>query len=104
MNDLVCVRSECELDHQLGSDYFTTISTSIRSKLRERIEDFIVDEIPKHADQAASGEYTHFNLEENWETISAVGVRARSLGVSYRKFGYAITALREFMKADPLSY
>ena len=72
-------------------------------KIRERIEEFIVDEIPKHADLATNGEYTHFNLEENWETISAARVRARSFGVSYRRFGYATTALREFMKTDPLN-
>jgi tRNA pseudouridine13 synthase len=87
---MVCVRSKYELDHQLGLDYFTTTSTGIGGKLRERIEDFIVDEIPKHTDLAENGEYTHFNLEkENWETISAVRAIARSLGVSYKRFGYA---------------
>jgi tRNA pseudouridine13 synthase len=90
LNDLVCVRSNYELDHQLGLDYFTTTSTGIGGKLRERIEDFIVDEIPKHTDLAENGEYTHFNLEKkNWETISAVRAIARSLGVSYKRFGYA---------------
>ena len=90
MNDRVCVRSSYELDHQLGLDYFTTISNGVGGKLRERIEDFIVDEIPKHTDLAANGEYTHFNMEkENWETISAVRAIARSLDVSYKRFGYA---------------
>jgi tRNA pseudouridine13 synthase len=90
LNDRVCVRSNYELDHQLGLDYFTTISTGVGGKLRERIEDFIVNEIPKHTYLAENGEYTHFNLEkENWETISAVRAIARSLGVSYKRFGYA---------------
>jgi len=90
LNDRVCVRSHYELDQQLGLDYFTTISTGIGGKLRERIEDFIVDEIPKHTYLAENGEYTHFSLEkENWETISAVRAIARSLGVSYKRFGYA---------------
>ena len=84
------MRSKYELDHQLGLDYFTTLSTGIGGKLRERIEDFVVDEIPKHADIAENGEFTHFNLEKkNWETISAVRAIARSLGVSYKRFGYA---------------
>jgi tRNA pseudouridine13 synthase len=88
--DRACVRSNYELDHQLGLDYFTTTSTGVGGKLRERIEDFIVHEIPKHTFLAEDGEYTHFNLEkENWETISAVRAIARSLGVSYRRFGYA---------------
>jgi len=90
LNDRVCVRSSYELDHQLGLDCFTTISNGVGGKLRERIEDFIVDEIPKHTDLAANGEYTHFNMEkENWETISAVRAIARSLDVSYKRFGYA---------------
>lgn len=90
MNDRVCVRSNFELDRQLGLDYFTTISTGIGGKLRERIEDFIVDEIPKQTYPAENGEYTHFNLEKaNWETISAVRAIARYLGVSYKRFGYA---------------
>jgi tRNA pseudouridine13 synthase len=84
------VRSKYELDHRLGLDYFTTTSTGVGGKLRERIEDFIVDEIPKHTYPAENGEYTHFNLEkENWETISAVRAIARSLGVSYKRFSYA---------------
>jgi len=90
LNDLICVRSEFELDHQLGLDYFTTTSTGIGGKLRERIEDFIVDEITKHTDPAENGDYTHFNLEKkNWETISAIRAIARCLGVSYKRFGYA---------------
>lgn len=90
MNDLACVRSKFELDHQLGLDYFTTTTTGIGGKLRERVEDFIVDEIPKHTFLPENGEYTHFTLEkENWETISAVRAIARSLGVSYKRFGYA---------------
>jgi len=90
LNDRVCVRSNFELDRQLGLDYFTTISTGIGGKLRERIEDFIVDEIPKQTYPAENGEYTHFNLEKaNWETISAVRAIARYLGVSYKRFGYA---------------
>jgi tRNA pseudouridine13 synthase len=90
LNDLACVRSKFELDHQLGLDYFTTTTTGIGGKLRERVEDFIVDEIPKHTFLPENGEYTHFTLEkENWETISAVRAIARSLGVSYKRFGYA---------------
>jgi tRNA pseudouridine13 synthase len=90
LNHWACVRSNYELDHQLGLDYFTTTSTGVGGKLRECIEDFIVDEIPKNTDLAENGEYTHFTLEkENWETISAVRAIARSLGVSSKRFGYA---------------
>jgi len=90
LNDLAYVRSKFELDHQLGLDYFTTTTTGIGGKLRERVEDFIVDEIPKHTFLPENGEYTHFTLEkENWETISAIRAIARCLGVSYKRFGYA---------------
>jgi tRNA pseudouridine13 synthase len=90
LNDRVRVRSNYPLDHELGLDYFTTNSTGVGGKLRERIEDFIVNEIPKNVCLAEDGEYTHFNLEkENWETISAVRAIARSLDVSYKRFGYA---------------
>lgn len=90
MNDRICVRSNYELDQQLGLEYFTTNSTGVGGKLRERIEDFIVHEIPKPISPTEDGKYTHFTLEkENWETISAVRAIARSLGVSYKRFGYA---------------
>jgi tRNA pseudouridine13 synthase len=90
LSDHVCVRSNYELDHQLGLNYFTTTSCGVGGKLRTRIEDFIVDEIAFASPQRSEGEYTHFTMEKrNWETVDAIRDIARSIGVSTKRFSYA---------------
>jgi len=83
-------RSKHELDHQLGLDYFMTVSAGVGGKLRVRVEDFIVDEIAFPIPPRIEGEYTHFTLEKrNWETAGAIRAIAASIGVSTKRFSYA---------------
>jgi tRNA pseudouridine13 synthase len=85
-----CIRSHYELDHQLGLEYFTTRSTGIGGRLRERLDDFVVEEIPQEVPRNIAGEYTHFTLEKrNWETVNAIRTIAAAIGVSHEKFSYA---------------
>jgi len=74
----------------LGLDYFTTLSTGIGGKLRERVEDFVVNEIALESPRRTNGDYTHFTMEKkNWETLSAIRAIAASIDVSSKRFSYA---------------
>ncbi len=65
-------------------------SEGIGGKIRERIEDFIVEELQDESLSAPDGEHTHFTLEKrNWDTITALREIARASGVSYKRFGFA---------------
>jgi tRNA pseudouridine13 synthase len=80
---LRCIRSSYELDRQLGLDYYITTTTGLGGHLRERLDDFIVNEIPFETSHNADGEYTFFTLEKrDWETGSAIRAIARATGVS----------------------
>ncbi|MGD0422069.1 MAG: tRNA pseudouridine(13) synthase TruD [Candidatus Bathyarchaeia archaeon] len=84
-----CIRSSYELDRQLGLDYYITTTTGLGGHLRERLDDFIVNEIPFETSHNADGEYTFFTLEKrDWETGSAIRAIARATGVSNTRFGY----------------
>jgi len=87
---LHCLRSNYELDHELGLDYFITPTSGLGGELRERLDDFVVNEIPAQLPHNPTGEYTHFTLEKrNWETASAIFAIARTIGVSRERFSYA---------------
>ncbi len=86
------MKSNYQLDRSLGLEYFITDTEGIGGRLRERVEDFVVEELPKSVPVSAGGDYTHFTLEKrNWETIAAVKAIARALGASSKRFGYAGT-------------
>lgn len=62
----------------------------IGGRLRQRIEDFRVEEIPKLLPEG--DEYTVFWLEKfNWDTNNAIRAIAKSLHVSIKRFGIAGT-------------
>jgi len=83
-------RSPYQLDNDLGLEYFSTSQEGVGGKIRERIEDFAVEEIQDDSLSAPDGEHTHFTLEKrNWDTITALREIARATGVSYKRFGFA---------------
>jgi len=83
-------RSPYQLDNDLGLEYFSTSQEGIGGKIRERIEDFTVEEIQDDSRSAPDGEHTHFTLEKrNWDSITALREIARATGVSYKRFGFA---------------
>ena len=85
-----CPRSNYDLDHELGLDYFITSTSGLGGELRERLDDFVVNEIPVQPPHNSTGEYTHFTLEKsNWETAGAIFAIARAIGVSRERFSYA---------------
>ncbi|MBU5575207.1 MAG: tRNA pseudouridine(13) synthase TruD [Candidatus Aenigmatarchaeota archaeon] len=64
----------------------------INGKLRQRIEDFYVEEIPMDIKEDKNGEYSIFILEKfNWETTQAILRIAKALKVSKKRFGIAGT-------------
>ena len=84
------MKSPYELDDALGLRYFITDTTGVGGRLRDRIEDFVVDELPRDVPCSKGGDYLHFTLEKrDMETISAVRKIARCLHVSFKRFGYA---------------
>ena len=67
------MRSPYTLDHTLGLRYFITDTSGIGGRLREFVEDFIVEELSQKTPQTASGDYVLFTLEKkNWETRAAI--------------------------------
>lgn len=86
------IKSPYELDHFLGLSYFISSTPGIGGRLRQKIEDFVVEEIFEPAEEDEKGEYVHFIMEKrDWDTIRAIDALARALGVSRKRFGYAGT-------------
>jgi len=84
---------------------FYTRTAGIGGRIRERIEDFQVWEIPK-SKSASSGEneYTTFTLEKwNWDSNLALHALARALRVSIKRFGIAGTKDRRAVTRQRIS-
>ncbi len=65
-------------------------SPGIDGRIKQRIEDFIVEEIPEKS--PPGDEYTIFWLEKfNWDIHRAIKVIAKKLHVSFKRFGFAGT-------------
>ncbi|MEM2933314.1 MAG: tRNA pseudouridine(13) synthase TruD [Methanocellales archaeon] len=79
------------LEQRIGIEVYATKSPGVGGKLRCLIEDFKVEEISK----AAIGERGNFLIAElikkNWETNLAIKAIAKSLGISYKRIGFAGT-------------
>jgi tRNA pseudouridine13 synthase len=83
-------RSPYQLDNDLGLEYFSTGQEGVGGRIRERVEDFTVEEIQDDSRSTGHGEHTHFTMEKrNWDTITALKEIARATGVSYKRFGFA---------------
>jgi len=95
-----------ELDRKLGIEVYATDVPGIGGRIRERLEDFIVEEITKDRRRVytsltggeerrpvqgvGKGDYTWFVLEKrNLDTISAIKIIAKSLGLRYDFFSVA---------------
>ncbi|MFQ6135695.1 MAG: tRNA pseudouridine(13) synthase TruD [Candidatus Hydrothermarchaeales archaeon] len=86
------MKSNYGIDKIIGLDYFITDTKGIGGRLRQRIEDFSVEELFDPAEEDPKGEYTHFILEKrDWETLKAIKVIAKALRVSRKRFGFAGT-------------
>ncbi len=69
---------------------FFTKSEGLGGRLRQRISDFVVEEIPLR--KGEDGEYTVFWMEKfNWDTHLALRAVAKKLHVSAKRFGIAGT-------------
>lgn len=79
------------LEQRIGIEVYATKSPGVGGKLRCLMEDFKVEEISK----AAVGERGNFLIAElikkNWETNLAIKAIAKSLGISYKRIGFAGT-------------
>lgn len=70
---------------------FFTLSKGIGGRLRQRIEDFVVEEIWNEKQQK-NGEHTIFILEKfNWDTHLALRAIAKKLHISAKRFSIAGT-------------
>jgi tRNA pseudouridine13 synthase len=81
--------------------YFTK-SPGIGGRIKQRIEDFIVEEVPRKKTEGE--EYTIFWLEKfNWDTHKAIHALARKLHVSIKRFGFAGTKDRRAVTKQRVS-
>jgi tRNA pseudouridine13 synthase len=86
------MESPYEIDRLLGMNTYMTSTPGIGGRLRETMEDFVVDEITRDFPEDSAGEYTHFTLEKrDWDTLRAIKTMARALRVSHKRFGFAGT-------------
>ncbi|HKM50637.1 MAG TPA: tRNA pseudouridine(13) synthase TruD [Candidatus Bathyarchaeia archaeon] len=84
------IRSPFQLDNDLGLEYFASSIEGVGGKIRDQIEDFVVEELHEQTRSVPDGAYTHFTLEKrNWDTITAVREVARAARVSYKQFSFA---------------
>ncbi len=86
-----CTVEPPDLEKSIGILVYLTCSPPIRAKLRERFEDFIVEEI-LHPEVVLGerGRYAIFVLEKRGvDTFEAVRIAARLLRVDWRTVGYA---------------
>ena len=86
----ICIEPP-ELEKRIGMMVYVTASPPVRARLRERLEDFVVEEIP-HPSLSLGGEgrYAIYVLEKRGvDTFKALRMVARLLGVSWRLIGYA---------------
>ena len=73
--------------HRYG--YLTEDLPGIGGKIKEQVEDFVVEELPLYA-PSGQGEHTFFEIrKQGLSTFEAVGTIARALGVPAREIGYA---------------
>jgi tRNA pseudouridine13 synthase len=69
--------------------YLTEDLPGIGGRIKEKVEDFVVEELPLYA-PAGEGEHTFFEIrKQGLSTFQAVGTIARALGVPAREIGYA---------------
>lgn len=91
------------LEQKIGIKVYLTSATGIEGKLRCLVEDFKVEEIP---DVATGGKGNFLVIEltkHNWETHLAIKAIARSLGVSYKRIGFAGTKDRRAVTKQVIS-
>lgn len=80
--------------HRLLTDghpcgYLTEDLPGIGGSIKEKVEDFVVEELPLYA-PAGEGEHTFFEIRKTGlSTFEAVRTVARALGVSPKRIGYA---------------
>lgn len=85
-------KSNFPLDHTLGLSWYASEQEGIGGRLRERPEDFVVDEIPQTPDHHGDGPYLICRLtKKNWDQQRAIKEIAGRLGVSHQRIGFAGT-------------
>jgi tRNA pseudouridine13 synthase len=78
-------------DRIIGIDYFVTNAPGCGGVLRQKADDFLVEEVYEDASYEG-GRYLIVDLEKsNWDTHHLVREISRRLGISQRRFGWAGT-------------
>ena len=79
-------------ERELGMGCFLTDSEPLGGRLRDRIEDFVVEEIPHRPPQVEDGDYTAATITaRNWETNRLVRQLSRTLKVPPKAIFFAGT-------------
>jgi tRNA pseudouridine13 synthase len=102
------------MSETVGLKTFLSKSEGIGGAIKEKPEDFLVEEITPEGIvlelgknqkfENEEGEYTHFTLEKtNWDTIRAVKNVAKRCGVSHKRLKYAGTKDRRSISAQRVS-
>lgn len=79
-----------KLDEQLGMLYYASGPRALKGRLRQLIDDFVVEELLAHKPREGRGDYTLFTLKKRGvDTNRALLMVAKALGVSVRRFSVA---------------
>lgn len=92
-------------EHEIGIECFFTSEPGIGGKLKQKAEDFIVEELSIPPAKVENGEYTIALVRaRNWETNRLVRQLARSLRISRKRIGFAGTKDKRAISTQLLSF
>jgi tRNA pseudouridine13 synthase len=91
------------LEQSLGISWYATATEGIGGLLREKAEDFIVEEVPA-GPWKDTGQYLILRLtKRNWEQQRLVKEMAKALGISHRRISWAGTKDRNAVTSQYIS-
>ena len=76
-------------EEEIGIYSYLSSSTGIGGKMRKKIEDFYVEEIPIDIEKTERGKHLYLKIKlRNWETNRFVKLLSRQLGISRRRIRF----------------
>ncbi|MFP4654206.1 MAG: tRNA pseudouridine(13) synthase TruD [Methanohalobium sp.] len=92
-----------EIEKKIGTDLYVTSTNGIGGTLRQKTNDFIVEEITNRT-EGNSGKYLIIKLKKsNWETHHLIRDLSRKLGISQKRIGFAGTKDKKAVTTQKIS-
>jgi tRNA pseudouridine13 synthase len=104
------------LEREIGIECYKTQTEGIGGRIKQNLEDFVVEEITSESVILQAGRQSIKNLDEkqglfvhctlekkNWDTMRAVKEIARRLGISQKRIGYAGTKDKKAVTTQRIS-